>query len=162
MRRFTTTTIVCLTASAVAACMAAPAEAAGAPVPARAAGIEAPAEVVSSAISCHLVCDGVNPSIAVYEDDRGVLRKCDARTVATAADGGVSVELRYSTKCRMASARGGLFGFKVDGFNPNGSHRVTYTEFSPGFSLAVDDADQTARACASVPASDGWVCTIRF
>jgi hypothetical protein len=119
----------------------------------------------ATAVSCYIVCDGQDPSTAVYEDSDGVLRRCnDARTIyeiEPSASGWV--ELRYSRKCRMAWARGGG-GIKVQGFNADGSFRVAYEKFVyPGqaYTLAVNDAGLTARACLEIP-WEGWSCTATY
>jgi hypothetical protein len=127
----------------------------------------ASAEVTTQA-SCYIVCDGVDPNTAAYEDANGVLRPCrnDARTIYTVDPPSTGyAELRYSGRCRMAWARGGLHGIKIEGFNANGSLRVVYTFFSTssiGWTQAVNDAGQTARACVLTPSGGGWTCTPRY
>jgi hypothetical protein len=116
--------------------------------------------------SCYIVCDGQDPETAIYEDANGVIRPCnDARTIYTVDPPSTGyAELRYSRKCRMAWARGGVHGIKVEGFNADGSLRVIHDFYSTtrlGYTLAVNDAGLTARACVYTPYG-GWTCTARY
>lgn len=131
---------------------------------------------VAAATSCHVICDGVDPNRAAYEDANGVLRKCstDARTIYTlyfeqAGNRQPVVELRYSRRCRMAWARaasgGWVHGFNIEGFNRDGSLRTSYDAGGGGpwprtYTLAVDDAGLTARACYWYPWV--WQCGQRY
>jgi hypothetical protein len=119
-------------------------------------------------ISCHIFCDGVDPQGAGLEDANGGFVPCSrsARTVFTAGGNGTgtsTVELRYSGKCRIAWARGGPHAIRVEGFRANGTLRSVHPheEGSVSYTLAVDDAGLTARACSWVPVG-GWLCTPRF
>lgn len=61
---------------------------------------------VMAAASCNIVCNEINPSSAGYEDSHEAFRMCtDAITIHTERNDLEYVELRYSTKCRMAWAR---------------------------------------------------------
>jgi hypothetical protein len=120
----------------------------------------------ASAAACHIVCDGVDPNTAVYEDSSGVLRKCDAATVLTTRPAPVYVEMRYSKKCRMVWARGNVgFSLTVIGYEPNGQERVRYRTGSSGccgnhWTPAVNDANQTAVVCGG-DGGETW-CTSRY
>jgi hypothetical protein len=127
------------------------------------------ASAAPKALSCYIVCDGQNPDTAVYEDEYGNLRPCDKKTIYThapAGGGGASVSLRYSSKCRMAWARGGVYGIVIQGFNADGSFRTSYDAHNPSgtaFTMAVNDAGLTARACIFIPSSGGNIsCGPRY
>lgn len=121
--------------------------------------------------TCYIVCDGVHPSSAGYEDANGVFRPCnDARTVYAIYDdfGGVNgayVELRYSSKCRMAWARG-FHDVKIEGFWANGTSRdkVYQATGFPGsaITLALNDANLLARACVYKDFLYRWECTAKY
>ncbi|GAA3350844.1 hypothetical protein GCM10020358_78270 [Amorphoplanes nipponensis] len=121
----------------------------------------------AAATSCYKICDGVDPNRAAWEDPNGVLHKCnaDARTIYTVDPASTgAVELRYSSRCRMAWARGGLHGIKIEGFNADGSLRTVYSYYSTsqtGYTQAVNDAGLTARACILTPMG-GWTCGSRY
>jgi hypothetical protein len=132
-----------------------------------ATGVLSVSATPAHAAGCYIVCDGVDPSSAGYEDANGVFHRCDdARTIYTIDPPTTGyVELRYSRECRMAWARGGLHGIKVEGFNSDGSYRVTHDFYSTsriGYTRAVNDAGQTARACVLTPSGGGWTCTARY
>jgi hypothetical protein len=118
--------------------------------------------------SCYIVCDGANPSGASWFDEDGVAHRCDdARTIYTHDPAGTGyVELRYSRECRMAWARGGLHGVMIQGFNADGSFRTSYRaggSDSIAYTLAVNDAGLTARACIFYPSSGGqYTCGPRY
>jgi hypothetical protein len=118
----------------------------------------------AQAASCYIVCDGVDPEQARYENSQGALVRCGGfSTVKTApVPGGGTVELRYSRQCRMAWARGSYV--QIRGYNANGSLRVTYGGYggtsAQTYTPAVNDAGLTARACAFVFSSGGqYACT---
>lgn len=117
-----------------------------------------------ASVSCYIICDGQNPDTARYEDANGVPQHCnDARTIYTIQQSASRyVELRYSRKCRMAWARG-QGHILVEGFNANGSWRVSFDKFASsgrGYTLAVNDANLTAHACLET--SGGWTCTALY
>lgn len=125
----------------------------------------APPTPASAATSCAIVCDGVDPGTAVYEDANGVIRRCNGvQTIYTVRDSSGWVELRYSKTCRMVWARG-AWAVRVDGYNANGSLRVSYFRSdsnNPQYTLAVNDANLTARVCYFPASGVDWVCGGRY
>jgi hypothetical protein len=152
-------------AASPAAATPAGAPAAVAPAAANRAAVNLATVNLAAATSCYIVCDDVNPNTAMYENSNGALVPCNGYRTVYAI--GTSVELRYSTSCRMAWARGdGYFPIKIESFNANGSFRTSRERVSCPtcgqiWTVALNDAGLTARACAYGP-STGWVCTARY
>jgi hypothetical protein len=124
------------------------------------AATAAPAPAAVAARSCYIVCDGADPNSSSWFDENGVGHRCDdARTIYTYDPPNTGyVELRYSRECRMAWARGGLHGVMIRGYNADGSFRTSYSagdSDSIAYTLAVNDAGLTARACIFIPLSGG-------
>ncbi len=121
----------------------------------------AAADSPSAAVSCYHICDGTDPNKAVFvtPDERFIPCTNDARTIYTYdPEGTGAVELRYSSRCRIAWARGGLHGVMIRGYNADGSFRVAYTAGGSdriGVTAVVNDAGLTARACIFYPQSGG-------
>jgi len=85
-------------------------------------------------------------------------------TIYEVRDSSGWVQLRYSKTCRMAWACG-YPAVKVDGYNANGSYRVTYDGSNsehPVYTLAVNDANLTARACYFPSSGVNWQCGSRY
>ncbi|MEH1126293.1 hypothetical protein [Micromonospora sp. CPCC 206061] len=122
-----------------------------------------------AAASCYIVCDDTDPNTARYENSDGALVRCNGyRTVYVVSN----TELRYSTSCRMAWARGnGYSPIKIESFNADGTFRTSRERTScpvgppacPSqiYTVALNDAGLTARACVYSP-SEGWRCTARY
>jgi hypothetical protein len=119
---------------------------------------------------CGFSCDGVDPNSAAVEDANGALHLCrdSARTVYSRSEPGNGyVDLRYSSYCRIAWARGVAQEIKVVSFwhqnDPESAARRVEIDYSSsgGYTLAVNDAGLYAEACVYV-AYGGWVCTPRF
>jgi hypothetical protein len=134
-------------------------------------GVFAPAAPAAAALppwpTCYIVCDGGNPNNQGYEDSTGAFRPCNGfSTVRTAQIAGMTVELRYSTSCRMAWARGTVANggtVRIEGFNPDGQVRaVAYASGAVNYTTVVQDAGVTARACIQPPSFSGWTCTGRY
>jgi hypothetical protein len=150
----------------------APTQAAASPAQAAApVAVAAPAAAPAAALaaSCYIVCDDVNPNTAVYERSDGALVRCNGYRTVYAIPG---VELRYSTSCRMAWARGNPYlAIKIESFNSNGSFRTSRSAAmctvgppvcaETVHTVALNDAGLTARACVFAP-SYGWQCTARW
>jgi hypothetical protein len=135
-----------------------------------AAALPGPAAAGGSVIDhCYIVCDGVDPDTAVYEDANGVIRHCNGvHTVARASGNAATVQLRYSNSCRMAWAKGPQGSeIKVEGFDATGRVlRIAYpsigsTQSPTHYTLAVNDAGLLARACIAVGPSN-WSCTRKY
>ncbi|MBG0566573.1 DUF2690 domain-containing protein [Actinoplanes aureus] len=123
----------------------------------------APAEA-AMAVSCGIVCDGVDPNQARYENADGAMVRCGGFKTIYRKDlglGGV-IELRYSTQCRMAWGRGPSgVGFSIEGWNSTGTAmRVRYPKPEMGtYTPAVNDAGLKARVCLFDPpnaCTDMW------
>ena len=119
---------------------------------------------------CGYSCDGMDPESIGMEDANGGFHLCKnsaitAREISIPGNG--NVELRYSTYCRIAWARGiagdGSHSIKVESFNANGTLRRT--ELGGGglsYTRVVNDAGLTARACVFQFASQSYACTSRY
>ncbi|WP_157984739.1 DUF2690 domain-containing protein [Lentzea terrae] len=129
----------------------------------------AAADTRPAAVSCYYICDGTDPNKAVFvtPDERFIPCTNDARTIYTHDPEGTGyVELRYSRRCRIAWARGGLHGVMIQGFNADGSFRTSYAAGGSdhiGVTAVVNDAGLTARACIFYPQSGGqYTCGPRY
>ncbi|WP_250031842.1 DUF2690 domain-containing protein [Paractinoplanes maris] len=128
----------------------------------------------AAAGGCGSVCDGKNPQNYVYQGPGGpsqwVTCQADAYTKYTAGKSGHAgyVELRYSPACRTAWAKTNTLNtvIHVYSYNSNGSerrHEDQVTNSSVKYTVMVNDAGYTAKACATVPASGGdMLCTKKF
>jgi hypothetical protein len=121
---------------------------------------------------CGSSCDGKNPQTYTL-DYNGSSITCglDAVTKKSAQipqNGGPTVELRYSPRCRTAWARtnGVNFRIYVYSYNTNGSLRrteTTFVESGANYTLMVNDAGITAKACIVIPVSGGeQTCTAKY
>jgi hypothetical protein len=126
----------------------------------------------AAAASCYIICDGWDPNNVYYEDASGVVRRCtDFRTIYTVDPPWTGyAQFRYSRNCRMAWVRGAAAeggSVWIEGFEPNGSLRIrlwTTNWREVTHSMAVNDANQTARVCIAGggPSSPGPVCGDRY
>ncbi len=112
-------------------------------------------EVELLATGCGATCDGKNPAtFRIYHSGCSTCyHYCsdDARTVASNNDG-ISLELRYSPRCRTAWARVGndFYYPTVRSYYLDGRVRTSYSGFAGAYyTNMVNDANLLARAEAS-------------
>ena len=138
-----------------------------------AVGADATSASAATATSgCGSQCDGKNPQTYTI-DYNGSSITCglDAVTKKSAQIpeiGGPVVELRYSPRCRTAWARTNGINFQiyVYSYNTSGSLRRTEGTFVEGganYTLMVNDAGYTAKACIVIPVTGGeQTCTAKY
>ncbi|WBB48320.1 DUF2690 domain-containing protein [Verrucosispora sp. WMMA2044] len=119
-------------------------------------------EVELLATGCGATCDGKNPAtFRIYHSGCSTCyHYCsdDARTVASNNDG-ISLELRYSPRCRTAWARVGndFYYPTVRSYYLDGRVRTSYSGFAGAYyTNMVNDANLLARAEASAGPTTWW------
>ncbi|GAB3854319.1 DUF2690 domain-containing protein [Micromonospora andamanensis] len=119
-------------------------------------------EVELMSAGCGATCDGKNPAtFKIYHSGCSTCyHYCsdDAQTVAS-NNNGISLELRYSPRCRTAWARVGsdFYYPTVRSYYLDGRVRTSYSGFAGAFyTQMVNDANLLARAEASAGPSTWW------
>jgi len=130
-----------------------------------------PAPAFAATAGCGFGCDGLDPNNASMEDANGALRLChtSARTLSTRNVPGLgSVDLRYSSYCRIAWARGAggveiqvrSYWHQSDSWGAARRIEIQYDTDNGGYTRTVNDANLYAQAC-SADTSGNWYCTPR-
>jgi hypothetical protein len=134
---------------------------------------EAAMPTISATAGCGSACDGKNPATYTIDyNGSSITCSLDAVTKKSArsTDDEPVVNLRYSPRCRTAWAQlpaGTDYWIYVYSYNSSGSLRRTeksFVEGGPNYTLMVNDAGYTAKACIadSPGAASPTTCTAKY